>query len=87
MVVDEDPFPPVVSFNITGMDLRAVLNEKKDEKCPSNVKIRKVWIPKQYMVYKDELAVKGKVFTTREKEKKWKVSIPFKKGNQEGETL
>ena len=30
--------------------------------------MRKVWIPKQYQVYKDELAVKGKVSTTGEKE-------------------
>ena len=46
-----------------------MLNEKNDEKFSPNVKIRKVWIPKQYLVYKDELAVKGKVSTVREKEK------------------
>ena len=49
-------------------DLRAVLNEKKDEKFSPNAKIRKVWIHKQYLVYKDEFVVKGKVPTTREKE-------------------
>ena len=68
MVVDEDPFPPVASINIAAMDLR-VLNEKEDEKFYPNVKIRKVWVSKQYMIYKDELAVKGKVSITREKEK------------------
>ena len=60
-MVDEDPFPPVASVNIDATDLRAVLNEKEDEKFSPNVKIRNVWIPKQYMVYKDELTVKGKV--------------------------
>ena len=47
-----------------------MLSEKNDERFSPNAKIRKVWIPKQYMVYKDELAVKGKVSTTKEKEKK-----------------
>ena len=52
MVVDEDPFPPAASINIA--DLRAMLNEKKDERFSPNDSIRKVWIPKQYMVHKDE---------------------------------
>ena len=68
-MVDEDPFPPVALVNITAIDLRVVLNEKEDEKFSSNVKIRKLWIPKQYLVCKDELVVKGKVSTTKEKEK------------------
>ena len=66
-MVDEDPFPPMTLVNIVAMDLKAVLNEKKDEKFSPNVKIRKVWIPKQYLVHKDELAIKGKVSTCREK--------------------
>ena len=69
MVVDEDPFPLVASVNIVAIDLRAILNEKEDEKFSCNVKIRKVWIPKQYLVYKDELAIKGKVSIGREKMK------------------
>ena len=64
-MVDEDLFPPMASVNIVATDLRAVLNEKKDEKFFLNIKIRKVWIPKQYLVYKDGFAVKGKVFTTK----------------------
>ena len=68
MVVDEDPFPPVASVNITATDMRVVLNEKKDERFSPNSKIRKVWIPKQYLVHQDELIVKGKVPTAREKE-------------------
>ena len=36
------------------------MNEKKDEKFSPNVKIREVWIPKQYLVHKDELTVKEK---------------------------
>ena len=69
MVVDEDPFLPVALVNIATTDLSAFLNEKKDEKFSPNVKIRKVGIPKQYLVYKDELAIKGKVSMAREKEK------------------
>ena len=69
MVVDEDPFPPMGLVNIATTDLRAILNEKKDEKFYQRVKIRKVGIPKQYLVYKDELAIKGKVSMAREKEK------------------
>ena len=47
-----------------------MFSEKKDERFSPNARIRKVRISKQYMVYKDELAVKGKVSTTKEKEKK-----------------
>ena len=59
-MVNEDPFPPVASVNIAAMDLRAVLNEKMDEKFSPNARIRKVWILKQYLVHMDELAVQGK---------------------------
>ena len=41
-MVDEDPFPQVASINIVVMNLRAVMNEKEDEKFSPNVKIRKV---------------------------------------------
>ena len=60
-MVDEEPFLPMALVNIAAIDLRAVLNEKKDERFSPNVRIRKVWISKQYMVHKDELVVKGKV--------------------------
>ena len=69
MVVDEDSFPLVALVNIATTNLRAILNEKKDEKFSPKVKIRKVGIPKQYLVYKDELAIKEKVSMAREKEK------------------
>ena len=68
-MIDEDPFPLVALINIVATDLRAVLNVEKDVRFSPNVRIRKVWIPKQYLVHKDELAVKGKVSTTKEKEK------------------
>ena len=58
----------MASVNIATTYLRSALNEKKDEKFSPNVKIRKVWISKQYLVHMDELAVKGKVSTTIEKE-------------------
>ena len=53
MVVDEDHFPPVALVNIVATYLRADLNEKKDEWFSPNVRIRKLWIPKQYLVHKD----------------------------------
>ena len=46
MVVDEDPFPPMASVNIATTYMRAVLNEKEDEKFSPNVKIRNAWIHK-----------------------------------------
>ena len=64
-MVDEDPFPPIASINIATTNLRAVLNKKKDEKFSPNFSIRKVWIPKQYLIHKNELTIKGKVSTTR----------------------
>ena len=41
-----------------------------------NAKIRKVWIPKQYLTYGNDLVVKMKVSAARETRKKWNVSIP-----------
>ena len=46
-MIDENPFPLVASANIAAIDLRAVLNEKKDKRFSSNAKIIKVWISKQ----------------------------------------
>ena len=69
-MVDEHPFSLVASVNIAATDMRVVLHEEKDERFSLNVRIRKVWIPKQYMVYKDELTIKGNMSTTKEKEKK-----------------
>ena len=68
-MVDEDPFPLVASINIDTTNLRVVMNEKEDDKFSPNVNIRKVWIPKQYLVSKDELAVKERVSIAKEKKK------------------
>ena len=57
-MVDEDPFLPVALVNIAATDLRVDLKEKEDEKFSPNVKITNVWFPKQFLVYKDELAIK-----------------------------
>ena len=46
-----------------------MLNEKKDERFSPNARIREVWISKRYLVHNDELTVKGKLSTVREKEK------------------
>ena len=69
MGIDEDPFPPVASFNIAATDLRAMLNAKNDGRFSPNFKIRKVWIPKQYLVHMDELETKRRVYVVREREK------------------
>ena len=55
-----------------------MLNEKNDAKFSPNVRIRKIWISKQYLVYKDELTVKGKVSITREKENNGRYSYHSK---------
>ena len=66
MVIDEDQFPPAASINIVGTDSRAMLNAKKARRFSPSARIRKVWIPKQYLTYKNDLAAKGIVPTTRE---------------------
>ena len=78
MVVDEDLFPPINLVNIVATDLRAILNENEDEKFSPNFMIRKVWIPKQYLVYKDELAIKRKVSIAKENEKNGRYSYHSK---------
>ena len=68
MVIDEDSFPPVASINIVAIDLKAVLNAKNDERFSPNARVRKVWISKQYLVHRDELAAKRRIFIAKEKE-------------------
>ena len=46
-----------------------MLNAKNDGKLSHNVKIRKVWIPKQYLVHRDELAAKRIIYAAEEEEK------------------
>ena len=67
-MIDEDPFPTVASVNIAATDLRAVLNAKKDGRFSPNDRIRKVWIPKQYLVHRVELVAIRRVSVAREKE-------------------
>ena len=82
IVIDEDPFLTMAPVNIAATDLRAVLNVKKNERFSIDVRVRKVWIPKQYLVHKDELAKMKSVYNQR-KGKEWKAFIPFKRRNQE----
>ena len=49
--------------------MKAVLNAKNDERFSPNVRIKKVWIPKQYLVHRDELVAKRKMFVDKEREK------------------
>ena len=76
MMIDEDPFPPTASINIVATNWRAMLNAKKAGRFLPSDRVRKVWILKQYLTYKNDLAVKGRVLRAKEW-KKWKVSIPF----------
>ena len=73
MMIDEDPFSPAASMNMAAIDSRAMLNAKKAKRFLPRAKVRKAWIPKQYLTYKNDLAAKGRVPAARE----WKVSIPF----------
>ena len=73
MMIDEYPFPPTASINIVATNSRAMLNAKKDERFSPSARVRKVWIPKQYLTHKNDLVAKGRVLAARE----WKVSIPF----------
>ena len=69
MVIDEDPFPPEATINTVATDLRAMLNAKKAERFSSSVRIRKVWIPRQYLVHKDDLATRRRVSTAKARKK------------------
>ena len=71
-MIDEDPVPPMASVNIAATDLKAVLNAKNDGRLSPNARIRKVWIPIQYLVHKDELEVKRRMSTAKENEKNGK---------------
>ena len=65
-MIDEDPFPPATSINIAATNSRAMLNAKKARRFSPSTKVRKVWIPKQYLTYKNYWAAKGRVPTARE---------------------
>ena len=66
-MIDEDPLPPVASINIDATNSRVMLNEKKARKFSPSARVKKVWIPKQYLTYKNDSAAKIKVFAAREK--------------------
>ena len=78
-MIDEDPVPPMASVNITSTNLKVVLNAKNDGRLSPNVRIRNVWIPKQYLVHRDELAAKKTMSTTKEKEKNGRYSYHSKR--------
>ena len=64
-MIDEDPVLSAASVKIATTDLKAMLNVKNDGIFSPNVKIRNVWIPKQYLVHRDDLAAKRKMSTTK----------------------
>ena len=66
MMIDDDPFPPATSIDIAATDSRAMLNTKNAGRFSLSARVRNVWIPKQYLTYKNDLVAKGRVPTTRE---------------------
>ena len=70
IVIDEDPFTPTTSINIAATNSRAILNAKKARRFSLSAKVITVWIPKKYLTYKNDLAAKRKVSTSREIGKK-----------------
>ena len=58
MGIDKDPFPLAASINIAATDLKAMLNVKKDGRFSPSSRVRKVWIPKQDLTYKNDLTAK-----------------------------
>ena len=66
MVIDEDLFSQTISINIVATDSRAILNTKKAGRFSPSVRVRKVWILKQYLTYKNDLVAKGRVPAARE---------------------
>ena len=63
MMIDEDPFPPTASINIAATDSRVMLNAKRVGRFSPSARVRKVWIRKQYLTYKNDWAAKGRVPT------------------------
>ena len=67
-MIEEDLVPPMALVNIATTDLKVVLNAKNDGRLSPNARIRKVWIPKQYLVHGDDLGAKKRMFVAKEKE-------------------
>ena len=77
MLIDDDSYPPITSINTTVFYFKAVMNSKKRGIPPSH-RIKNVWIPMQYVTYKNDLAVEREVSTVKEnKKEKKKASKPF----------
>ena len=68
-MIDEDTFPPIASINTITFDLKALIYSKKARGIPLSPRIRKVWIPNQYLIYKDDLKVERRVLVVREEKK------------------
>ena len=60
MAIDENHFPPVASINTASFDLRALIESKKVGK----LSLRKVWVPKYYLVHVDKLKNEWSVVCT-----------------------
>ena len=71
-MIGKDPFPSVASINTYGFDFKALMNSKKKKAIPPSIRIRKLWIPKQYLTYKNYLTLERGVFAVIEKKKNGK---------------
>ena len=58
ILINEDTFPPITSINVVDFDLNAVMNSKNERGIPPSLRIRNVWIPNQYLTYKNDLVAK-----------------------------
>ena len=68
-MIDEDPFPSMALVNIATTNFESHAKCKEDWEISLSVGIRKVWIPKQYLLHMDDLTVRRRVSTAKEREK------------------
>ena len=58
ILIDEDSYPPMASINTIAFDLKTLIDSNKVREInPPSIRIRKVWIPNQYLTYKNYMAV------------------------------
>lgn len=55
MVLNDDHFPPIASIHNLCCKLMMVEESKNNEGHSPKTKIKKVWIPKQYLIPTDDL--------------------------------
>ena len=69
ILIDEDAYPPVASINTIVFYFKALIDSNKVRGIPPSLKIRNIWIPKQYLTYKNDVAAERGVSIVRENKK------------------